>query len=352
MNPMGDHAARNVQHSAGKGGPLRRAWASAWFVTLVMGSTTMAFQVYHSVHYGKMPWELAWMYGIVPLLIAMAILEIVAEWKAAPWPAKVTAYAVMGAAMFLSASATGAVVLHAAPPHFSLLFGALLDAAELLAAYFIMNGPRAADLAAEAAAKAVAEAQRQAAFDAAVTAERDGRRAAEAERDTALRQAQEAARAAADSAAQASALAMRQAEADGELAELRAMVPALEEARDTAEAVLARAERRAEGAEARAARLARSAGSKGNRSGAAADGGKDRSATATKVPKDVDAQAAALAILAQEPGITGRELGERCGRSERWGQDFKKQLAARAAGTEAVPNDRPGEGPPRPQRLG
>jgi hypothetical protein len=163
MTPMGQHS----EHYAA-GAPLRRARASAWVVTVAMGGTTMAFQVYHSVKLGHMPWELAVLYGIVPLLIAVLVLEIVAEWRGAPWSAKAGAYLIMGAAMFLSASATGAVVLHAAPAHWSLLFGALLDGAELLAAYFIMNGP--------AAAQAVASvAKREAELTAAIAAERAAR---------------------------------------------------------------------------------------------------------------------------------------------------------------------------------
>lgn len=53
---------------------------------------------------------------------------------------------------------------------------------------------------------------------------------------------------------------------------------------------------------------------------------------ATEVPNDVDAQAEALAILAAEPDISGAKLAERVGMSERWGQTFKKNLAARTAG--------------------
>lgn len=56
--------------------------------------------------------------------------------------------------------------------------------------------------------------------------------------------------------------------------------------------------------------------------------------TAAKVPQDVDAQAAALAIIAAEPDITGKDLGARVGRSERWGQDFKKNLTPSPAGPE------------------
>jgi hypothetical protein len=142
--------SKHSEHYAAGAG-MRRARSAAWIVTLVMGGTTMAFQVYHAVKFGHMPWELAVLYGIVPLLIALLVLEIVAEWREAPWPAKAAAYAIMAAAMFLSASATGSVVLHAAPGHFSLLPGALLDAAELLAAFFIMNGPTAAHAVAEVA---------------------------------------------------------------------------------------------------------------------------------------------------------------------------------------------------------
>lgn len=39
----------------------------------------------------------------------------------------------------------------------------------------------------------------------------------------------------------------------------------------------------------------------------------------------------AASILADEPGITGRELGERCGRGERWGQLRKSELAGHVA---------------------
>jgi hypothetical protein len=53
---------------------------------------------------------------------------------------------------------------------------------------------------------------------------------------------------------------------------------------------------------------------------------------AAKVPNDVDAQAEALVILAAEPDIKGAQLGPRVGRSGRWGQDFKKNLATASNG--------------------
>jgi hypothetical protein len=46
-----------------------------------------------------------------------------------------------------------------------------------------------------------------------------------------------------------------------------------------------------------------------------------------RVPADVDARAEALAILADEPGISGAQLGLRVGLTERWGQKFKAAMA-------------------------
>jgi len=211
--------------------------------------------------------------------------------------------------------------------------------------------------AAKAAAEAQAAAERQAAIERAENDERaalrrqlaEERRTHEAEltemrdaaqaeieaergaRETALRQAQEAAQAAASSAAQVSAMTGRHAEADEELAELRVKVSALEEARHTADEALAEATRRADAAEAKAERLSRklapNSGTGRNRNAAPKDAGQNR----TTVPNDVDARAQALAILLEEPNITGKELGERCGRGERWGQLRKSELAGHVA---------------------
>jgi hypothetical protein len=233
-----------------------------------------------------MPWELAGLYGVVPLLVCMCVLEIVAEWERAPLPAKAVAYVIMGGAMFLSASATGAVVLSAAPPHFSLLFGALLDAAELLAAYFIMNGPRAADEAAEAAA--------------------------EAEREAA-RIAQQAAHEAAARAAQASLRA--------ELDSLRADLGTAQAGREEAERIAGEAEEKSE-------TLARKiAAASARKKGARAPASKGANARTARVPDDIDARAAALEILGTEPDISGAELGPRVGMSKRWGQLRKNEYA-------------------------
>lgn len=109
------------------------------------------------------------------------------------------------------------------------------------------------------------------------------------------------------------------------LAELNTARAALE----TAFADRREADSRAEMAEAKAAVLTRKLAAS---AGGAAGAGRGRRTPDAGVPKDFDAQAAALAILAEEPDISGAKLAERVGRSERWGQDFKKQLATRPAG--------------------
>jgi hypothetical protein len=287
----------NGQHEAAGAG-LRRARTAAWIVTVVMGGTTMAFQVYHAVKFGHMPWELAVLYGIVPLLIALLVLEIVAEWREAPWPAKAAAYAIMAAAMFLSASATGAVVLHAAPGHFSLLPGALLDAAELLAAFFILNGPSAAQAVA-------AVARREAELLGRADAERSAREQAEAAHQAAL-------------------------------SGLRARAGAEIEARDRALAdaaqALAGARSEAEAAVAKAERLERKLGGPARRSTA----GTGRSRTASRTgpaaaPKtapedDLELEARALKLLATDLTMSGAELARQLGVSEGYGRKLRRRL--------------------------
>jgi hypothetical protein len=55
-----------------------------------------------------------------------------------------------------------------------------------------------------------------------------------------------------------------------------------------------------------------------------------------QVPDDVDTQAAALEILAGEPGISGSELGRRLGRTPRYGCMLKNSLAGSVPGPEAA----------------
>jgi hypothetical protein len=127
---MGKHAKEEVMKT--------RARVSAWSVFISMAGTTMSFQVYHSLEHGYMPWPLAYLYGIVPLLISMLLIEVISGWNDAPKWIRWVTYLIIAGAMFLSASATGAVVFRAAPHRASLLFGLLLDGAAILAARFLM----------------------------------------------------------------------------------------------------------------------------------------------------------------------------------------------------------------------
>lgn len=56
-----------------------------------------------------------------------------------------------------------------------------------------------------------------------------------------------------------------------------------------------------------------------------------RKASRKAVRPREEVQAQALAVLNAEPDISGRELAERVGMSERWGQQFKKDLAGHVA---------------------
>jgi hypothetical protein len=204
MSGMGQRSADTVREAAGK--PLRRAHGSAWFTFIFMAATTMTFQTYHAVRTGQMPWPLAALYGVAAFILAITVLEF-ARHSPSRW-VRAGAYMLTGGAMFLSASATGAVVLHAAPPRASLLFGLLMDGAAILAIHFILNGPKAVDAVAEveqriAGIAAQRDAERSARTEAEAARERDvtGLRAEletvtarlEGERDTARGEAETAA---------------------------------------------------------------------------------------------------------------------------------------------------------------
>jgi hypothetical protein len=167
MSPVGDHSG----HSEA-GAPLRRAHRAAWFTFIFMAGTTMTFQTYHSVETGQMPWPLAALFGVAAFILAIMVLEF-ARHSPSRW-VRGGAYALTAGAMYLSASATGDVVLHAAPPHASLLFGFLMDGAAILAIHFIFNGPTAAQAVA-------AVTQREAELLAKANAERSSREQSEAD---------------------------------------------------------------------------------------------------------------------------------------------------------------------------
>jgi hypothetical protein len=152
MPRMGKHSPTEA---AGK-----RARVCAWLVFISMAGTTMSFQVYHSIEHGHMPWPLAVLYGIVPLFISMLVIEFASG--RAQW----VAYLLMGGAMYLSAAATGSVVLRAAPTHSSLLFGLILDGAAILAARFLMTAVKRGASAELAAAQSTLAGERSARLEA------------------------------------------------------------------------------------------------------------------------------------------------------------------------------------------
>ena len=133
--------------------------------------------------------------------------------------------------------------------------------------------------------------------------------------------------------------AMERAEAD-ERAALRAQVAALEQQTsaqldameaEVSAAVSARDDAQRDAAEARTRadsltrKLAAVSGAGRGRNGRGKTGG--RKGAGTQVPRDVDARAEALALLSENPAISGAKLGEAVGKSERWGQLLKSELA-------------------------
>ncbi len=261
MPGMGKHAKEEAMKT--------RARVSAWLVFISMAGTTMSFQVYHSVKHGHMPWPLAVLYGVVPLFISMLVIEFVSGWGDAPKWVRWFAYLIIGGAMYLSASATGAVVLQAAPSHSSLLFGLLLDGAAILAARFLML-----------TAKPVS-APEQSALESVLEAERIARESAEAELEAARKDEAEA-------VARAEEVARQLADATRQLARKPA---------GSGSGNRTRKPRTATGAREAAAAVA-----------------------------DLDTYAEALRILADEPGISASELGRRLGRSESRGRQIMREL--------------------------
>lgn len=264
----------------------KRARACAWAVFVSMAGTTMSFQVYHSIKHGHLPPPLAVLYGVVPLVISMLLIEVISGWEDAPKWTRGAAYLIIAGSMYLSAAATGAVVLKAAPPHSSLLFGLLLDGAAILAARFLMTGVKRAASAQLAALQSAADAERQA------------RLQADAERDAMLR------------------------ERDTARAEVAASVAREATLAEEAERLKADAERR-QGDTAKAT-PARRRGDAGPRRSVTQD---PLSAAAEVVTLEQ-----ARAILEAEPDIAGSELGRRLGFKPSYGRTLKQKVTKAAAG--------------------
>jgi hypothetical protein len=123
----------------------------------------------------------------------------------------------------------------------------------------------------------------------------------------------------------------------GEAATLRAELEAQHDALSIAQSERDAAQREAAEATAKAEVMTRKLAAVSGRKApakkaAVSPRGKAAVSPATQVPKDFDAQAEALTIIAAEPGIKGAQLGPRVGKSERWGQLFMKNLTGSANG--------------------
>jgi hypothetical protein len=150
----------SLPEPAGKGGVL-----AAWLVLVMMGGTSVTFNVWHAVHSGRMLLPLALLAAVAPVFAAMGLSHIVATHKCG-WFMKAITVGVMLGAMALSAGAIAAVIAPVSM-HLSWLFGGVLDAAALIALGVILteHGREAARQAAHDAA--AAEAARRATEDAA-----------------------------------------------------------------------------------------------------------------------------------------------------------------------------------------
>lgn len=281
----------------------KRARVSAWLVFISMAGTTMSFQVYHSIKHGHMPVPLAVLYGVVPLLISMLVIEVVSGWHDAPKWIRWGAYLIIGGAMYLSAAATGAVVLRAAPDHSSLLFGLLLDGAAILAARFLMTAVKRAAAAEQAEHVAALTAERERADAAEAAAEELRRTAAETASKTEAELA-DARRQAADATARAEAerdaARERVAVATGEADALR---------RELAEARRGNDDRKRD----------RKPGGSGTRKRAPETGNDDG---AGEPPEDLDSEARVLWFLAK--GWSASQAGIKAGLTDSRGRQIAR----------------------------
>lgn len=162
-----DSMARTPEHAKSRddSNPQAHARGAAWIVLVGAGATTMSFNIWHAVHTG-MPLGLALLYGTAPVALAMGLSHIVAAHEGG-WFMKGTTFAVMIGAMVLSVSATGDVV-HSSTGRLWWLFGAVVDAAALVALQVILSP--ASRAAAKAAKKATPDAAAEAMNSAAASA--------------------------------------------------------------------------------------------------------------------------------------------------------------------------------------
>jgi len=131
---------------------------AAWLVLAFAGTTMVAFNMWHAIH-GGIPLVLAVLYGLAPVVLALGLSHVVAAYRGG-WFMKGTTFVIMLGAMVLSVRATGYVVKPATGNLWP-LFGAVTDAAALMALQVILSPESRA--AAKAARKAAGEAAAEAA---------------------------------------------------------------------------------------------------------------------------------------------------------------------------------------------
>jgi hypothetical protein len=166
MTDMATHK-RTQRHAAPEPAAQPRSHdrAAAWLVAGFAGITMVAFNMWHAIH-GGIPFVLAVLFGLAPVVLAMGLSHVVAAYQGG-WFMKGATFAIMLGAMVLSIRATGYVV-RPATGNLWPLFGVVTDSAALLALQVIMSPESRA--AAKAARKAATEATGSAAGEATASA--------------------------------------------------------------------------------------------------------------------------------------------------------------------------------------
>lgn len=276
------------------------AIGAAWVVLIGLGGTQITFNVADALR-GASPSPVRILTGIAPVAAAVLLSHLASSRHAAEWFRWV-----VGAVMLVSmAVSIGATIQITAPALHQLwreiALGVTLDAASLLALWFIMDRH-----ARNASAMAATEAAH-----AAVQAAESSVQAAGAEARAAIAEATGRAEAA---AAEAAAAGEQLATVTGELATARAELHGLKAGMNKRRSSPVKSPR--------AAGVTKPTGSPVSDT---ADGG---------VNKDVDKQAEALILLAEDPEMSGPELGRRLGVSKSYGCRLKGSLSVAVADPE------------------
>lgn len=275
---------------------------AAWAILICLGGTQVTFNVVSALRHSVLS-PVPVLAGLGPVLAAVLLSHLAASRRASAW-FRVAITCVMLCSMAVSIGATVEVTTPVFDAWWrAVLFGIVLDAASLLALWFIMDRhgeKQAAATALETAQAAVQEAHARAISAGAQAT--DAITAAEAK----------ASEAAAEATATQAILDAAAADLSAVRAELQGLKSGLNKRRSSGR------------------KPARSSAPGSGRSSAL---NKDAS---SGVPDDVDTQAEALRILGEDPDISGKELGLRLGGlSESYGCRLKRELAKSAPGPDA-----------------